>query len=368
MIQNKSRHKILCVGRQAGKTSLAIEIAIVAILEGKKVLWASPAFHFSDKPCKEIIDKLSIIKTASNHTTHQYAFKTGGTLTVRSGDDPDSFRSLNFDLVIFDEFAFAKEECWGIIRPVISARKGKAIIISTPNGSSGLFHQMFHDYEKLDEWATWHLPCTVSPLMTEEEINKAKGEVGELRFRQEYMAEWLSMENAIFPEEWFRGILVDQMPNHPQRAMIGVDLSMAQSLHSDFQVCCYLCYKDGLFYADSLCERMPITQLVDQIVSFYHLYKPEGIVVETNGFQQLVASELYKKFKVPPPIYEQVNTVNKVTRISRLSTLLARKQLRILNNQAGKEMLNQFRAFPSKKHHDDSIDALESAWRALCQT
>ena len=67
----------------------------------------------------------------------------GGSITVKSADDPDSLRGVGLDGLVFDEAAFARREAWvNGLRPALADRQGWAVFLSTPCGQNWL-HDLF---------------------------------------------------------------------------------------------------------------------------------------------------------------------------------------------------------------------------------
>ena len=59
----------------------------------------------------------------------------GGSVTVKSADDPDALRGVGLDGVVLDEAAFMREAAWvNGIRPALADRQGWAMFLTTPCG------------------------------------------------------------------------------------------------------------------------------------------------------------------------------------------------------------------------------------------
>lgn len=361
------RHRMVIASRQSGKTLAATQIAIEELLRGGRVLWVAPVYSQTKEIFCAIRDKLmDLISYISTPT--EIKLLTAGHIWFRSADRPDRLRSLNYTLVIFDEFAFADEEAYKVIRPTLSATQGRMLIISTPNGHNHLY-DLYDKAKDLEDWYTTKLDWTVSKHLLPDEIAKAQLEMSPGEFKQEYMAEFVSPKNAIFKAEWLTDLFIDSLPETFQRKIIAIDLSLGKDLKSDFQAIVFVGVMNNVLYVDAYAERMPITTLNEKIKDLYTYYRPEGVAFESNGFQVLVAHDFTKLFTVPPNVLLVNNDVKKETRISRLSSLLAQKRIKILRNSGGMELFRELSDFGSKNAlHDDVMDALEMAWRTLVET
>lgn len=360
------RHRCIVVSRRAGKTLTARHIAIKALLAGQKVLWCSPIHQQTKEQFNEIYQTVEQL-VVSSEKSKEITLITGGKLWTRSADNPASLRSLGYDLVILDEFAFMSEDAWSTIRPTLSDHgTGRALIISTPNGHNHL-HTMFTKHADDPEWYTYQSDWTCSPHLKQEEIEKAQRELTPNEFRQEYQAEFMSPKGALFDSSWLTNIMIDKMPDTYQRTMIGTDYSLGHSIRSDWQAIAFCGWYNDCLYCDCSADRLNIEAFNQKIKLKYEQYLPEGIACETNCFQELACHNLIKLWAPGPvpPIYEIDNKVNKEVRISRLATLLSRNQLKILNNSGGIECFHELSDFPSAGTHDDVLDAIEMAYRTM---
>jgi len=92
------------------------------------------------------------------------------------------------------------QEAWqAAIRPTLADYEGDGFWLSTPKGMN-FFKQGF-DYgqDPLEpEWASWQMPTSANPYITAREIEAARQELPELTFKQEYLAEFLRSDGAVF--------------------------------------------------------------------------------------------------------------------------------------------------------------------------
>jgi predicted phage terminase large subunit-like protein len=108
-------------------------------------------------------------------------------------------------------------------------------------------------------------------------------------------------------------------------------------------------------------SRLPIETVEDLAVEMASKYNPDGIVVETNNFQILVAKNIQRKLKalkVLTPIYRHVNTENKEVRLRMgLTPLFHNHKIKLKDIPHNKIAFQQIRDFPTSKY-DDALDSL----------
>lgn len=124
---------------------------------------------------------------------------------------------------------------------------------------------------------------------------------------------------------------------------------------------------DGQLYADAWLGKWHVEEGIDQLLDLCREIKPDGVAIETNQFQQLIAVLLRKRCVelgiVTPPVFEIVNRVDKDVRIRRLGAYLSDGSLRLVGGRTGTRLLSeQLMVFPNGEH-DDGPDALEMALR-----
>lgn len=110
---------------------------------------------------------------------------------------PDAGRGFSPHLVVLDEAAFAPEPLFRAITPSLAATNGALHMLSSPNGRQGYFFEAFegnaeHVYRSL---RVSHEQC---PRITEEFLEAERIALGDLYFRQEYEAEFVTPQGAFF--------------------------------------------------------------------------------------------------------------------------------------------------------------------------
>ena len=129
---------------------------------------------------------------------------TGGSVSIRSADNPDRLRGAGLDFVVLDECAFMKPNVWAeVVRPTLTERQGGALFISTPKGFNW-FEELYNKSESLDDWERWQLPTKTNPFVPLSELDIAKEEIGTYLYSQEYEAKFVEFTGGIFKEDWIK--------------------------------------------------------------------------------------------------------------------------------------------------------------------
>ncbi len=203
VFRSHARFKVVVCGRQFGKTSLGAAMVVSAASVGKNVQWVAPSYPIGELGWS-IIEKLArqIPGTRfEGRPNYRLVLPGGGSIQLRSADNPDSLRGATLDGVVFDEAAQAKPEAWPTLRPTLSVKRGWAMFISTPKGLNW-FHDLYQDADKRKGWERWRIPSSDSPFMPQDDIDLARHEMSSLMFSQEYEAEFISTGTGMFRADW----------------------------------------------------------------------------------------------------------------------------------------------------------------------
>ena len=120
-----------------GKTRLGAALCVAVGLHRGRAWWVAPSYKMAAVGWRLVRQLGQQVPGAQIKQADQMVLLPGGgTVQVRSADDPQSLRGEGIDFVVMDECAFIQEAAWTeALRPALSDRLGRALFISTPKGS-----------------------------------------------------------------------------------------------------------------------------------------------------------------------------------------------------------------------------------------
>lgn len=160
----------------------------------------------------------------------------GVEIWMKTASEPEKLVGVGLDLLLVTEAASIQEEAWTMgLRPMLSSpgRAGLALFNGTPKGLNWFYRMYLRGQDPLDtEVASWNYPTDDNPYIDHDEVAKAKRELPQDIFEQEYLARFLSDAGLVFHhvEGCIQGVL--QEPQEGHRYTGGVDLAK----HHDFTV------------------------------------------------------------------------------------------------------------------------------------
>lgn len=200
-----ARFKVVVCGRQWGKTLLGATACVGEAARGGDAQWVAPSFPIGDLGWRVVEHLCRQIPGSrfEGRPVFRVTLPTGGTVQLRSAENPDSLRGATLNGVVFDEAAIARPEAWPTLRPTLSVRKGWAMFISTPKGLNW-FHDLYQDSGSRPGWARWRFKSVENPYLDADDVELARAEMSSLIFSQEYEAEFISATTGMFHADWIR--------------------------------------------------------------------------------------------------------------------------------------------------------------------
>jgi len=227
------RFRVCCNGRRWGKTTLAIlEMVSKAVSANDiRIAYVSPTYQQSRDICWLELKKICLpVASNINESRLEITVKTqkGGTSSIwlRGWESIETLRGQKFDFIVIDEVASMRNwyTNWQeVIRPTLTDTKGDALFISTPKGFNH-----FYDLSRLEatdtDYKSFHFTSFDNPILDPLELEKARMELTEDRFAQEYMADFRKTEGLVY-KEFNRDIHLfdDSLVFRSQNRIVGLD-------------------------------------------------------------------------------------------------------------------------------------------------
>lgn len=194
----------MLIPRQHGKTEAAtIKGLSVATTEPDSlILIASPAQRLSDefvRRSRKTYGRLPNAPTLVGDNARRLEFENGSRVLALPGDnDGDTLRGLaNVRLAIIDEASRCSDELITAIRPMLATNpRAQLVYLSTPAGKRGAFYETW--FADDPDWHKIRVELGSCSRITPEFLARERKNLGETKYRQEYLCEFLDTEDAAF--------------------------------------------------------------------------------------------------------------------------------------------------------------------------
>ena len=304
LLTSTDERVILNCCRQSGKTTIVSVLALHHALAHPKslVLIFSPSERQSKEFLKKIQDYYGELGSpggslANSASTLELTNRSrivalpSSEATVRGFSAPS--------LVLVDEAAQIDEKLYYAVLPMLSVSRGRLILLSTPLGKRGIF---WSAWEQQDGWKKVKVTGEQCPRISDGSLARAREEMGELRFAQEYLCEFVQGEGSIFKEAWIQYF---DPPTAPDMDVIiqSWDTAQTKSTTSDYVVGQVWGRSGADFYLlDQVRDRWDFDETVHALRQVTKTWpKSSAIIVEAQTLGEALASHLKKQISGSNP-------------------------------------------------------------------
>lgn len=213
LLRCRSKRIVACWARQTGKTTaIAVKVLHFAFTNaGTTTLIVSRGLRQSMimfGVIEGFIKANAVLLGSVVRSTRTMIQLSNGSriIALPCGPDGASLRGYTADLVVMDEAAFMPEDVIAsVIFPMLATTDGTAIMLSTPWGRDHIFYRSF----KNPNYWSQHVRAEECPLISKEFLEEQRRDIGELRYKMEYEAEFVEGENSFFSQDLIRGCTED---------------------------------------------------------------------------------------------------------------------------------------------------------------
>jgi len=229
--QDLHRFRVINCGRRWGKTTLAVEeIKGKAVYKKTSIVYIAPTYQQARDIAWEMLKKeLQPIIAQINDSRLELRVKnlkdTESIIYLRGWESVETLRGQQFDFIVIDEIAMMRN-FWlnwqEVIRPTLTDTRGEAMFISTPKGFNH-FYDLYNLENTDTDYCSFHFTSFDNPYIPKDEIEKAKQELTEDRFAQEYLADFRKTEGLVYKEFIRDKHIFDEEPDGIVKTFGGVD-------------------------------------------------------------------------------------------------------------------------------------------------
>ena len=310
IISSAAKYHVACVGRQFGKSLMAINLSLYWMINNGpvKVLWVSPVYSQTTKVQKELMQAIgaSGIVQNCNYSDNYIRLKNGSEIIFRSAEKYDNIRGLTVDYGILDEAAFMKEDAWKeAIKPVFLVRGKKVLFISTPKGKNW-FHELYqlarsNDY---DNYIAYTGSSYDTPYIDIGEIGDAKRTLPPNVFQQEYLAKFIDSGGEVFSN--LESNIMPTWGQNNSKIYCGVDLGKQE----DFTVATFM-NAQGKVVDIYRANAQEWTTMTGEIIKRIKQYNAT-VMIEVNSIGDVIFEQVKSQWADTHPFMTTSKSKNEI--------------------------------------------------------
>ncbi|WIB68075.1 terminase family protein [Curtobacterium sp. MCBD17_035] len=224
--RSSARYRVICAGRQVGKSSVLATIALFEAFTRRNILVM--LISAGEAASQRLLEECAALAGHSDMLRGSVLDESKSLLTLSNGSrilsvpaSEKQIRGWSVDLLIADEAAFISGSVWSAAEPAIIARPGSRVILtSTPFGIDHFFRRLWRrGMDSPDAmYASWHWPSTVSPLISEDLLEEIRQHENPITFAREYLAEWADASGLLLTPDELQNSVLDYELVHPRDA------------------------------------------------------------------------------------------------------------------------------------------------------
>lgn len=222
-------------GRQVGKTETGGAIAADEFVKNGDVMILGPfedtvtemmeAFKSHIETAQQRLRGVDVDITLTTDNEMEYESASGGRVRARTvGSRGTQIRGKNPNVVLVDEAAYVKNSIFTeVIEPFFSTHDNwQYYLFSTPAGKHGYFYDAVQG-SNAEEWYSPHWPSEISPLISEEFLEKKRSQLDSMTFAQEYLGEFVDEGDTLFSYQQIQDLTGE--PELSGDTYLGVDIA-----------------------------------------------------------------------------------------------------------------------------------------------
>lgn len=316
---NAEGNKILCTGRQVGKSEICgIDAAEWAIRnKDSNILIIAPTERQSYALFDKVLDHLftnyrtHIKKGKDKPTKHKINLDNGTVVwCLPAGISGRGIRFLTVHRLYIDEAAFVERDVWTATTPMLLTTGGHTILLSTPHGTEGFFYDILANTNRAyDNWTRFH--TNSEKVVREREICKTWSEFqrdsalehlerekkakSALEYAQEYLGQPLEDLRQVFPDKLIKKCMVLKRRREVIKGReyyLGVDVAGMGVDESTFEIVEVM--RDGSLehVEHHVTTRTRITDTTEFIKSLNRIYNFTKEYIDSGGLGIGVCDQL----------------------------------------------------------------------------
>jgi hypothetical protein len=216
LLRSDAKQLILNCSRQSGKSTISAVLAVHEAIytPNSLVLLLSPSLRQSTELFRKIKDIYTALESPAmpkpiEESALRLELSNGSRIIALPGSEQTIRGFSNVALLICDEAATCEDSLFFAIKPMLAVSGGRIILLSTPRGKRGFFHDVWS--EGGADWNRTRITARECPRIAPEWLLKEKEAMPDFWFRQEFECEFVENSDSVFSFDEVQSTLSDTL-------------------------------------------------------------------------------------------------------------------------------------------------------------
>lgn len=210
ILRTPARQILLLMGRQCGKSTIAALRAVhLAVTQpGAQILTAGRVGRQSSEfllKVRAFLRRLNLSVQRDGVNQNSILLPNGSRFIPVPGTHQNIRGFSAVHLLVIDEAAYAPDDLYYALRPMLAVTNGAVMLLSTANGCKGFFYSEWTSGSPA--WARFQQLSTECPRISSDFLERERATHPDRWFRQEYLCEFLDSAGTLFRSDKLRACI-----------------------------------------------------------------------------------------------------------------------------------------------------------------
>ncbi len=203
LLRSDARQVILNCSRQSGKSTISAVLGVHQAIytPGSLVLLLSPSLRQSQELFRKVKDVFVALQSPytpqiAEESNLRLELDNNSRIVALPGTEQTIRGFSNVALLICDEAATCEDSLFFAIKPMLAVSGGRIILLSTPRGKRGFFHDVWTSPG--DDWNRTRITANQCPRISPEWLERERQAMPDFWFRQEFLCEFCETLDSVF--------------------------------------------------------------------------------------------------------------------------------------------------------------------------
>ncbi len=215
LLRSDAKQMVLNCSRQSGKSTVSSVLTIHQGIykDNSLSLLLSPSLRQSQELFRKVQTVYNnlhspMIPQTTDESALRMQFDNGSRIIALPGTEATIRGFSDVDLLIIDEASRVSDALYQSVRPMLAVSGGRIILLSTPFGKRGFFHQ---EWTEGEDWQRVKITADECPRIDQGWLERERKMIGDWWFLQEYFCEFVETNDQVFSYDDIQAAISDDL-------------------------------------------------------------------------------------------------------------------------------------------------------------
>ncbi len=216
LLRSNAKQMILNCSRQSGKSTISAVLAVHEAIyaHGSLTLLLAPSLRQSTELFRKVKDIFVALQSPytpqiGEESNLRLELSNGSRIISLPGSEQTVRGFSSVGLLIVDEAAVCEDSLFYSIKPMLAISNGRIILLSTPRGKRGFFHDVWTNGET--DWHRTRITAQECPRISAAWLENERKTIPDFWFKQEFLCQFVETIDSVFNFDDVQSALSDTL-------------------------------------------------------------------------------------------------------------------------------------------------------------